>query len=245
VRNHRYHWEIKGMPVVFGCVGLLVLLFATCLMPLFLAEMMQSALERLHLAPSAALFCVLAIFFGGLINLPIYRFPRPVVVPVERIERIGPDGMTETFRELQPPEPVIAVNLGGCVIPVLLAGWQTVFLWQSGTVPLSILALVTGINIVICYLAARPVRGIGIMMPALLSPLVVVGLTWILLGGAENSLVRPGVAFIAGVFGPLVGADLLHLGDVRDPKRGGVLSIGGAGTFDGIVLSGLLAAFLA
>ena len=31
----------------------------------------------------------------------------------------------------------------------------------------------------------------------------------------------------------------------RDPKRGGVLSIGGAGTFDGIVISGMLAALIA
>jgi uncharacterized membrane protein len=54
----------------------------------------------------------------------------------------------------------------------------------------------------------------------------------------------PRIAFVAGVLGPLVGADLMHLRDAA--KLGsGVISMGGAGTFDGIVLSGVVAAYLA
>jgi uncharacterized membrane protein len=49
---------------------------------------------------------------------------------------------------------------------------------------------------------------------------------------------------VAGVVGSLVGADLLHLADVRRIGTG-MASIGGAGTFDGIVLSGIIAAYLA
>jgi uncharacterized membrane protein len=52
------------------------------------------------------------------------------------------------------------------------------------------------------------------------------------------------VAFVAGVLGPLIGADLFHLKDISRVSAG-ILSIGGAGTFDGIVLSGILAALLA
>jgi uncharacterized membrane protein len=52
------------------------------------------------------------------------------------------------------------------------------------------------------------------------------------------------VAFVAGVLGPLVGADLLHLREIPRVATG-MASIGGAGTFDGIVLSGILAAYLA
>ena len=68
-------------------------------------------------------------------------------------------------------------------------------------------------NIMVCYLMARPVPGIGILMPAFISPLVAVGVTWIVCGlfapvGATN--LAP-IAFTAGVAGPLVGADLLHL----------------------------------
>ena len=52
------------------------------------------------------------------------------------------------------------------------------------------------------------------------------------------------VAYISGAMGTLIGADLMHLKDLR--RMGpGVLSIGGAGVYDGIFLAGLIAAFLA
>jgi uncharacterized membrane protein len=52
------------------------------------------------------------------------------------------------------------------------------------------------------------------------------------------------VAYVAGVVGPLIGADVLHLREIEQSAVG-MASIGGAGTFDGIVLSGIIAAYLA
>jgi uncharacterized membrane protein len=54
----------------------------------------------------------------------------------------------------------------------------------------------------------------------------------------------PPVAFVAGVTGPIIGADLLHLKEFTQTTTG-IASVGGAGTFDGIILSGILAAYLA
>lgn len=52
------------------------------------------------------------------------------------------------------------------------------------------------------------------------------------------------IAYIGGTLGVLIGADLLRLDVVR--KLGApVASIGGAGTFDGIFLSELVAVLLA
>jgi uncharacterized membrane protein len=100
-----------------------------------------------------------------------------------------------------------------------------------------IAALVTT---VVCYLLARPVPGIGIAIPGFVPPLV---------SAASALLLAPDqaapVAFVAGVVGSLVGADLLHLKDVYRIATTGMASIGGAGTFDGIVLSGIMAAYLA
>ena len=76
-------------------------------------------------------------------------------------------------------------------------------------------------------------------MPAFVSPIAAVTLALVLAPEAA-----PPVAFVIGVVGPLVGADLLHLRDVEATEIG-VVSIGGAGTFDGIILSGILAAYLA
>jgi len=77
------------------------------------------------------------------------------------------------------------------------------------------------------------------MLPGLV-PAIVAALTALLLARGQ----APAVAFIAGVAGPLIGADLLHLKDLRENPVG-MASIGGAGTFDGIVLSGVLATLLA
>ena len=139
-------------------------------------------------------------------------------------------------------ETVIAVNLGGCVIPCLLAGWQVIHMVQTGSDAFLPLFAVVAFNVFACYKIARPVEGVGIMMPGLVSPMVAIIATWLLV--PVDSPHRVCVAFVAGVLGPLVGADLLNLRHITRVSTG-LLSIGGAGTFDGIVLSGVLAALLA
>jgi uncharacterized membrane protein len=52
------------------------------------------------------------------------------------------------------------------------------------------------------------------------------------------------LAYVAGTMGTLVGGDLLNLRRVRDLDAP-VLSIGGAGTFDGIFVTGIVAVLLA
>jgi uncharacterized membrane protein len=86
---------------------------------------------------------------------------------------------------------------------------------------------------------ARPVVGVGVMTPGLVPPLISAALAIVLAPAPAAA-----AAFVAGVAGPLVGADLLHLKDIQSSGVG-MASIGGAGTFDGIVLSGVIAAHLA
>ncbi len=137
---------------------------------------------------------------------------------------------------------IVAVNVGGCLIPAGLAfvEWALVLAAQPEARWALVGAVVT--NVVVCYFVAEPVPGVGIAMPAFTSPTVSVLVTWVLFVPQDYSMIRAPVAFIAGVSGPLVGADLLHLRDVTK-RAAPLVSIGGAGTFDGIVLSGLLAAF--
>jgi uncharacterized membrane protein len=52
------------------------------------------------------------------------------------------------------------------------------------------------------------------------------------------------LAYIGGTMGVLIGADLLRLNDIRS-LGSPFASIGGAGTFDGIFLSGIVAVLLA
>jgi len=66
--------------------------------------------------------------------------------------------------------------------------------------------------------------------------------------GADGTAICPegggACRLYRGVAGPVIGADLLHLKEIEQSAVG-IASIGGAGTFDGIVLSGIVAAYLA
>jgi len=52
------------------------------------------------------------------------------------------------------------------------------------------------------------------------------------------------MAYISGTLGTLIGADLINLGKIEG-LQAPVASIGGAGTFDGIFFTGILAVLLA
>ncbi len=218
-------------------LGVLLYLF---LVTLFLLAFIQLQLftigfEKLGLSPETASLILLGALGGSVINLPIF-----VLRADPRAEMVTARG--RWYRMVDPlgwprrvGHTIVAVNLGGCVIPLALA---TYFAMQ---VDLDAWRLLLGIAIVtlVSFVVARPIPGVGIGMPILLAPLLAV-LVALLLEPAY----RAQFAYISGVVGVLLGADVLHLSDVR--RLGSpFVSIGGAGTFDGIFLTGILAALLA
>lgn len=206
-------------------------------LPFLFVGILNAALLKLHLTPFAALVVLMAILVGSLVNIPVTRIHRTEAVVVDYGAVFGLLGLWPRLLRVR-RETVIAVNVGGCVVPVGLAVYQLSFL--VGSLPtIAALALAAGINIAVCYLVAQPVRGVGIVMPGLVPPLVA-ALAALVLAPDD----APAVAFVAGVTGPLVGADLLHLRGISRISSV-MMSIGGAGTFDGIVLSGVIAAYLA
>jgi len=208
---------------------------------MFLYDTARTAFERLGLSPGMAGMAILGIVMGSVINYPIYRIEKDELQPQSSF---GPLGMSleRTYQRVQ-SSTVIAVNVGGCVIPVALAVLQAVHLARHGTEQLLMALAVAAISIAVCWRVARPMEGIGILIPGFVPPLVSVLVTWLLLSQATPEQ-RAATAFIAGVTGPLIGADLLHLKEMTKTPVA-MVSIGGAGTFDGIVLSGILAALLA
>jgi uncharacterized membrane protein len=212
---------------------LMVVLFPLLLWPLFVAS-----LQKLHLSPDMALNLTLAIIIGGLINIPVKRIVRETPVWSHPLTVYALDQTIPRWL-INRRETVIAVNVGGCIIPVGIAVYQLAHLAPLGMEALSAAALATAIVTFISYMAATPVAGVGIVMPGFVAP-IAAALSAIFLAPEY----APPVAFVAGVIGTLVGADFFHIGDfIKTPV--GVASIGGAGTFDGIVLAGIIAAFLA
>jgi len=226
-----------------GCLLVSIVLLAGCLIPLLVLDMAQTALTNLHLHPTVAMLVLVGIVFGSAVNLPVTVIELDQEVPVPVYPPMGAWVPFPRFERMQ-KETVVAVNVGGCVIPVLLAIHLLRFLLDGGWRVSSVVLVGILLNTAICYRMATPVPKLGIRLPFLLPAAVALIVTWLGLGTSEFEAYRAPVAFVTGISGPLLGADLLHW---KDFKRiaAGTISIGGAGTWDGIVLSGLMAAFFA
>lgn len=129
---------------------------------------------------------------------------------------------------------VLAVKVGGAVIPVLVALHLT---RQRGLTRRLLLSL--GLVTALVYHLAQPIPGVEIALPPLLPSEATAVIALVL-----DRRAAPSTVFIAGTLGTLVGADLLNLGRIRD-LGAPVASIGGAGTFDGVFMVGVVAVLLA
>ncbi len=218
-----------------GCLSLLLALLLMLLLPFMYADLMQTALLKLQISSRAAALIVAGILLGSQVNVPVKRVARQGTVSVDRLGLFGLAGWRPGTQRLQ-TETVVAVNIGGCVVPCSLAAYELSLLARTGAVPALVVAVL--LNVLVCYVVARPVRGVGITMPGLIPPLVAATSAYLL----APAYATP-VAFVVGTLGPLVGADLLHLRHIEEMDAG-LLSIGGAGTFDGILLSGIVAVYL-
>jgi uncharacterized membrane protein len=220
-------------------IVIVLFLIMLVLLPLLFADLMAAALVKLHLDPSTAIILVVAIMFGSLINIPVKRITRTETVIVHPLAIFGLWGVLPQLRQLR-RETIIAVNVGGCIIPLALAFYEMAQLArQAGMPALLALAVAVGVNIAVCFAVAKPVPEIGITMPAFVPAIVAAASASLLLPN-----LAPPIAFVAGAMGPIVGADLLHIRQFTRVNTG-VASIGGAGTFDGIVFSCIVAAYLA
>ncbi len=215
-------------------VRLLFLLFAVIFLATFIQfGVVSIAFEKLGLSQDSAYLLLLLTLAGSMINLPLFSVAAQAPAteaPHQRLSRLlGLPQAPFLGRTL------IAVNVGGALVPVAFS------LYLLHHHALATTAVTTAVAIVaaISYLTSAPIPGVGIGMPILVAPLAA-ALTAELLAPEQAAA----LAYIAGALGVLVGADLMRLSEVK--KLGApVASIGGAGTFDGIFLSGLIAVLLA
>ena len=164
------------------------------------------------------------IFIGSFINIPIGRRK---LVEVEESRFFG------LMRRKRLQAQGLSINVGGAVVPLL------VVLYLLPRVPLRETALASVLMIAICFTLAKYIPGKGIAIPLLFPAFFATIFALVLAFKSASS-----VAFISGVLGVLIGGDLLHLPRVMREGQG-MMSIGGAGVFDGIFLVALIAAFLA
>ena len=188
--------------------------------------------SKLGLTRESAFILLFLSLLGSVINIPLFtiRSTEPT-----RLRGTYVPAYLQDFLKRLHGRTLIAVNVGGCIIPVLFSGYLFV------TQPLTLQEVLIGVVLVtlVSYFYSFPVKGIGIGMPMLIAPLSAAIIAIIL----NDELSAP-LAYISGTMGVLIGADLLNF---RHVSRMGAMiaAIGGAGTFDGIFMTGILAVLLA
>ena len=223
--------ELQYVPIALPFFLLFFGLFIF-LVILIQLHVLHFAYAKLGLSSGAALLVLLASLIGSYFNIPLTELPEREVRSGEVIEFFGMRYIVPVVTDW--PRTVIAVNIGGAVIPILLS----LYLLIKNDI-LSSAAVATAIVMVACYLLAQPVPGVGIPIPSLVPPIIAA--TTALLVAQRNVAA---VAYVSGSMGTLIGADLLNLGKIQG-LGAPVMSIGGAGTFDGIFLTGIHAVLLA
>lgn len=226
-------------PPVIAPYMLLLFLMAMFLFVLIVTTAAGDAFRQLGIPPEYAMFALLLSLGGSWINIPVARMASRVQMLTMRPAFFGflyPIPSVETVIQ----ETRIAVNLGGCVVPVAIC------LYLLTTVPNAFAGFLaaTVMVTVICHSLARPVPGFGISIPVLIPPLSAAISAYVVTRMLELPIHQAaGIAYVSGVLGVLIGADLLNLGRIRS-LGAPMVSIGGAGTFDGIFLTGILSVML-
>jgi uncharacterized membrane protein len=211
---------------------LLLLIGLSALIAFVQIGLITVAFDKLGLSTTSAFLLLISSLLGSGINLPLFslKSDAPKETPVNpffSLLRLPPQIFTGTT--------LITINVGGGLIPLFFS----IYLIMHH--PLSLTEVALGIIIVtlVSNLFSRPLHGIGIGMPIFVAPICAALVAFML-----NSHDSAPLAYISGTVGVLLGADVLRLKDIRHMGIP-MASIGGAGTFDGIFITGIVAALLA
>lgn len=211
---------------------LLFLLGLIFLFALIHVGIMTIAFEKIGFGPWQIFTFLLASLLGSHINIPVKRIKNKIVNIPSKVRSFG---IIYRIHASSFPGTVVTVNLGGALVPLFLSVYL-MLKWRIFFDPLIGIAIIAAVT----YWMARPVPGLGIALPMFIPPFLA-AMVAILISADDHA---PVVAYISGTLGTLIGADLLHYKDL-ERINAPVVSIGGAGTFDGIFLTGIIAVLLA
>jgi uncharacterized membrane protein len=223
--------QVHYLPLTPALFSVLVLLFVGLII-LIQLRILRYAYMKLGVGPGAAMLLLFGSLIGSYFNIPITILPGQMVKSGEVVDFFGMQYVVPLVQQWS--GTVLAVNVGGAVIPTLMSTYLMVRyqLWGKGTIAIVAIA-------VIIHMMATPVHGLGIAVPVF-GPVIATAILAFIL---SREYAAP-LAYIGGSMGTLIGADLSNL-DKISGLGAPVASIGGAGTFDGIFLTGILAVLLA
>jgi uncharacterized membrane protein len=224
--SHLHYFPLSG--------PFLLILFVVFIVVMVLVQLgiLEYAYAKIGIQPRYVFMLLLLSLLGSYVNIPVAQIPAKQIASNQVVSYWGVQYVVPQVEEW--PQTIIAVNVGGALIPTILSIY---LLFKNRLFVQSLIGVAFVAAIV--HQMAHAVPGVGIAMPPLIPPLLAAGVALVL-----SRQAAPALAYISGSMGTLIGADLLNLGIVQS-LQAPVLSIGGAGTFDGVFLTGVLAVLLA
>ncbi len=215
---------------IFVVLFFLILIF---LFGLVHVGIMGYAFKKIGISPEYMFLLLFLSLFGSYINIPVKRMPcEPLLIERTVVNYFGFRFRIPTY--VRKCESILAINLGGAIIPLCISLY---LLLKSGALLPALVA--TALVSAVVYRLSKVVPGMGITVPVLIPP-IAAAIAAMILSPSQS----PCVAYIAGTMGTLIGADILNLGKIKG-LNAPVASVGGAGTFDGIFFTGIMAVLLA
>jgi uncharacterized membrane protein len=222
-----YHY----LPLTPGFFAILVGIFIVVIV-LIQVGVLRYVYMSLGLSSGAAMLLLFGSLIGSYFNIPLTYLPEQHVLSGQVVDFFGVQYVVPVV--VNWPGTLLAVNIGGAVLPTVMSLYLVIKynLWIKGALAVAGVAFV-------CHWLAYPVPGIGIAEPMFV-PTIAAAVVALLLSRQDAAR----LAYVGGCLGALIGADLLNLDKVQG-LGAPVASIGGAGTFDGVFLTGILAVLLA
>lgn len=241
--------EAKRPKLIFRPISipyfLLIFGWTFTLLPLFISMEVIFA-KTLGLPSTLTFILFLLSLFGGHINIPIKEIVS--IEPLVTLRRVSFFGVSWVIPEFgrRWRKTILSINFGGAIIPIMTSAYLLMINVPSREPN----PLITYFKIIIALLivtaitnrVAKPIKGLGIAIPTFIPPLTT-ALTSLFLYSIHTRSNPFIIAYISGTIGTLLGADLLNLDKI--PRLGApIVSVGGAGIFDGIYLTGLISTLL-
>jgi len=224
---------------VFRLQGLVLFLLLSTFLAVTLVFLFigvtESAFETVGFTRAEFAVILIITFLGSAINIPITHVSGNEPVVGYREVRFYGFTYRVPVTERARASTLVTVNVGGALVPIFVSAYLLV------THP--DLAGYSAIGVIVTsffvHLMARKVKGEGIETPAFLPPLVAAVVSLLIHPSAGVAV----IAYTSGSMGALIGADLTNLKGITE-LGAPMVSIGGAGTFDGVFLTGILAVIL-
>lgn len=214
-------------------------ILAFAILSLFFIQAAGVAFLQLGIPVWIAIIIVPGSLIGSLINIPLYTIESDDS-PCTEEPYVQYWGVSyQVFQPDCPGETRISINLGGAIIPIAVSSYLLI----TNLMAIPLFLITTAIVTLFVHRIARIEPNVGILTPGFLPAIAAVIVTLAMMVFIPGGYNGYAMAYVSGTLGTLLGADILNLGKLSQ-LRTGAASIGGAGTFDGVFLTGILAVFL-